>query len=451
MIYLKSLFARIMNDQLKQDLLKAVPFWIASFCTGIIAVVYAKLFALAEEWSAHVLHNLEWWLFIVAPICFLTAWWIVKRFAPAAKGSGIPQVMAAIELANPKNTDKISSLLSVRILVVKIISSMLMVVGGGVVGREGPTIQIAGTVFWKINQWLPASWPKISKRNSIMTGAAAGLAAAFNTPLGGIVFAVEELARTHMSSFKTALFTAVIIAGLTAQGIIGSYLYLGYPVVAPYAWWIFLIIILVAAISGIAGAAMSKGILMGIRFTKKFVSNKQQVIYIIICAFILASFGYFMGELSVGSGKEIMEKTLFTEDKSLPWYLPIVRMFGSIFSFTTGAAGGVFAPSLGAGASIGAVFAGWFNLSPTESNLLILSAMVAFLTGLTRTPFTSAILVLEMTDRHSVIFQLMLAGMVANLIAKLIDRKSFYDHLKEGYLKDAQAIPPPADFNKPVS
>ena len=85
-----------------------------------------------------------------------------------------------------------------------------MVFGGGVVGREGPTIQIAGSVFRAVNQCLPAWWPKISKRNMIMAGAA-GLAAAFNTPLGGVVFAMEEVTRTHISYFKTALFTAVII------------------------------------------------------------------------------------------------------------------------------------------------------------------------------------------------------------------------------------------------
>ena len=104
-----------------------------------------------------------------------------------------------------------------------------MALGGGVIGREGPTIQVAGSIFRKVNEWLPSWWPKVSKRNMIMTGAAAGLAAAFNTPLGGIVFAVEELTRTHISYFKTALFTAVIIAGLTAQALLGPYLYLGYP------------------------------------------------------------------------------------------------------------------------------------------------------------------------------------------------------------------------------
>ena len=95
----------------------------------------------------------------------------------------------------------------------------------------------------------------------IMTGAAAGLAAAFNTPLGGIVFTVEELTRTHISYFKTALFTAVIIAGLTAQGLLGPYLYLGYPDVSHLAGTIFLGVLIVAIPAGLAGALMSKWML----------------------------------------------------------------------------------------------------------------------------------------------------------------------------------------------
>jgi H+/Cl- antiporter ClcA len=123
-----------------------------------------------------------------------------------------------------------------------------MILGGGVVGREGPTIQIAGSVFRKINLLLPDWWPKISKRNMIMTGAVAGLAAAFNTPLGGIVFAIEELTKTHISFFRTALFTAVIIAGLTAQALFGPYLYLVYPVIKGLSLYIFPGVILVSMI-----------------------------------------------------------------------------------------------------------------------------------------------------------------------------------------------------------
>lgn len=270
----------------------------------------------------------------------------------------------------------------------------------------------------------------------IMTGAASGLAAAFNTPLGGIVFAVEELTRRHISYFKTALFTAVIIAGLTAQGLLGPYLYLGYPQISGYSYTIFFWIILVALVAGISGSFMSKLILRLLRWTASFRLTWHRIAYIIFCGVVIAATAFFINERAVGSGREIMTETLFTDEKYLPWYYPLLRIEGLILSFSTGGAGGVFAPSLSAGASVGSVFAALLHLNASDSNLLILAGMVAFLTGVTRTPFTSAILVLEMTDRHNVIFHLMLAGMVAGLVSLLIDKHSFYDHLKVQYMEE---------------
>ncbi len=258
------------NEKFRNNLLQAIPFWVASLITGLVAVVYSRLFSLAEKGTAYVVHLHLWLLFILTPLCFVTAWWLVQRFAPYARGSGIPQVMAAIELANPRYNEKVNKLLNLRVIFVKILSSLVMALGGGVIGREGPTIQIAGSIFRKINEWLPSWWPKISKRNMIMTGAAAGLAAAFNTPLGGIVFAVEELTKTHISYFKTALFTAVIIAGLTAQALLGPYLYLGYPDMSNLSGSIFLGVILVAALAGLASAMMARGMLNIFRWKAEF-------------------------------------------------------------------------------------------------------------------------------------------------------------------------------------
>ena len=432
----KRTFDRVRNERLKNNLLQAIPFWIASLLTGFVAVLYTRLFAYAEKGTAYIIHWHLGLLFIVTPVCFLTAWWLVRRFAPFARGSGIPQVMASIELATPKYNDKVNKLLSLPIFFIKILSSLIMALGGGIIGREGPTIQVAGSIFRKVNEWLPKWWPKISKRNMIMTGAAAGLAAAFNTPLGGIVFAVEELTRTHISYFKTALFTAVIIAGLTAQALLGPYLYLGYPDVSHLSGIIFFAVALVAIPAGLAGAGMAKCILGLFRWKASFKFTRQHVVYVVVCALLVAALAFFADERVLGSGKELMTSSLFTGDKYNSWYMPLLRFVGPLLSFTVGASGGVFAPALSAGASVGATLSGWLHLSPTDTNLVVLAGMVAFLTGVTRTPFTSAILVLEMTDRHNVIFHLMLAGMISSLVAMLVDKHSFYDHLKYQYLRE---------------
>ncbi|MCY0968234.1 chloride channel protein [Chryseobacterium wangxinyae] len=432
---LKKSFDNIRNEQLKNNLLQAIPFWIGSVITGFFAVMYAKIFAWGEKLLDLMLNWNDWMIFFVAPIGFVLSWWLVKEFAPNAKGSGIPQVMAAVELANPKEHTKIRSLLSLKIIVFKIISSVVLVIGGGAVGREGPTIQIAGSIFRKVNEYLPDWWPKISKKNMIMTGAAAGLAAAFNTPLGGIVFAVEELSKTHINYFKTALFTAVIIAGLTAQTLAGSYLYLGYPKTNDVSLMVMFPIILAGGVAGILASQLSVTMLKINDWKKrKLKTDRANVAFLILCALFIACISFFISREVLGSGKEIMERVLFTQDKHEDWYIPILRMLGPALSFTSGGAGGIFAPALTAGASIGSVISGAIHLTPNETNVVILAGMVAFLTGITRAPFTSAIIVLEMTDRHSLIFHLMLAGMVSSIASILVSRHSLYDVLKVNFL-----------------
>jgi H+/Cl- antiporter ClcA len=432
---LKVLFDRIGSQRFKNGLLQALPFWTASLITGLAAVAYSKLFSLAEKGTQFIFQRNSYLFFIITPICFVLAWWLVKRFSTYARGSGIPQVMAAIELSSSNSDEKIKPLLSIKIMLVKVCSSIVMVFGGGAIGREGPTIQIAGSVFYKINQWLPKWWPKISRINMIMTGAAAGLAAAFNTPLGGIVFAVEELTKTHLNYFKTALFSAVIIAGLTAQGFLGPYLYFGYPDVSNISRIMFVPVIGIAILTGLMGSVLSKLMLIILRWKKTFKSNYKHVLYLIVSALILALLAVFINVNTFGSGKDFIAHILFTNQKYSSWDVSLLRMIGPLLSFTSGAAGGIFAPSLSAGAGLGSVVAGWFHLSATNTNLLVLSGMVGFLTGVTRTPFTSAILVLEMTDRHNVIFFLILAGMFAGLAAYLIDKHSLYDHLRGEYVR----------------
>lgn len=327
-------------------------------------------------------------------------------------------------------------MLSLKVFFVKLASGLLMIFGGGAVGKEGPTIQMSAIVFRKVNEWLPKWWPPVSRRNMITAGAAAGLAAAFNTPLGGVVFAIEELTKTHLSYFKTALFTAVIIAGLTAQGILGPYLYLGFPKITGITNSIFLPVLVVAVVAGLLGAYMSKIILILFRWKKKFKFRYQHLIYVFCCAIITASIAFFIDPSILGSGRQIMLTTLFGADKYVPWYTSVFRIMGPILSFSTGASAGIFAPSLGAGAGVGSFMAGLFHASDSNANLLILCGMVALLTGVTRTPFTSAILVLEMTNKDNVIFYLMIAGLVAGIVALTVDKHSLYDHLKVHTIHD---------------
>src|SRR5580704_14970549 len=97
---------RIRNERIKLNILQAVPFWIASLLTGLVAVLFTRLFGMAENATSFLFLHESWLFFIISPLCFATGWWVVKKYAPFARGSGIPQTIAAIELANPKQHHK---------------------------------------------------------------------------------------------------------------------------------------------------------------------------------------------------------------------------------------------------------------------------------------------------------------------------------------------------------
>jgi H+/Cl- antiporter ClcA len=428
----QQLFHHPRTATLRRNFLQALPFWIASIIAGFVAVVFTTLFNIAENAFQAIKNWSSLSLLFITPIAFCSAFLIVHYVAPAAKGSGIPQVMASIELSNKKQSAVIDQLLNMKIILSKIISSLLMVQGGAPIGREGPTIQISASIFRIIDKSIPTSWPKLSSRNFIITGAAAGLAAAFNTPLGGIVFAIEELAKIHVRHFRTALFTAVIIAGLTAQGILGPYLYLGYPEVSTNGFLQFFVIGFIALIGGLAAAFMSASILW-IRRQKRNFGFTQNVLFAVFSGLAVATIGLVLGDSVFGSGKALMTNFLFSADKASHLNTPILRVVGPILTFNSGGAGGIFAPSLSAGASLGSWISYVLDYSGTDANLFILCGMVSFLTGVTRTPFTSAILVLEMTDRHGVIFYLMFAALISYLISLVVEKHSLYEHLKSEY------------------
>ena len=424
------------TDRVRRLILQSFPFWIASILTGMVAVGYEKVFGWAEQVSFSWLGRTPWLAFVLTPLAFGGSWLLVRQWAPAARGSGIPQVMAGIELSNASQHRRTAYLLSLRVAIVKVLSSVVLLLGGGVIGREGPTIQISAAIFRAINKLQPAGWPQLSRQIALVTGGAAGLAAAFNTPLGGIVFVVEELTQIHLSRFRMAVFTAVIIAGLTAQQFLGPYLYLGFPKIVARGGRFLGAVIVVALICGLAGALFAKTLLWLNAFRKRFGSLWAQAGWVVGCGLLMAGLAFFVGIDGVGTGKPLINRLLFLNDGQTAWYLFPARFAGMALSYSSGGAGGVFATSLSAGAILGDGICQVFDVAVADRNLLILVSMVSFLTGVVRSPFTAAILVLEMTDRHSAIFQLLISGVLAQGVAALVDPHSLYEHLKAGFIRE---------------
>lgn len=421
------------NDEIKKFTLESFPFWVASITAGLLAVFYSKLFHWVELLQTEINYEKAWWIFIVAPLGFVVSWWLVNRFSPTASGSGIPQLMAGINYAGQKNGAKeVLRLLNVKVILVKILSSLALLLGGGAIGREGPTIQISGAIFNTVYRFVPDFWPKINQRLMLISGGAAGLAAAFNTPLGGIVFAIEELGKTHLNAMRTHLFTAVIIAGLTSQLFLGSYLYIGTPPVQELKGWAIFYVMITAILGGFFGYGFSSILIRIVRWKKILNNNRKKFFWALLMGILFATLVYFTGNTTIGSGKTVMIDLLFNKESISKWQTFPSRFIGSVISYVSGGAGGIFAPSLSIGASLGDTIVLFLGV-PEFKNLVIITAMIAFMTGVTHAPFTSFILVLEMTNRHTSVFAMMLAAVIAIGVAKLFDTKSLYEHLLENY------------------
>lgn len=438
-IDLTSLLARLPKKR-SQAILKSirdpgsiqnVGLWLSAVAASVVSILLALAFrrleAIAIQWQTF---GGGYWGFLISPILFLAAWWVVYRYAPPASGSGIPQILAANEINYDQEPEKVDRLLALRVMWIKILSSLLCLAGGGAIGREGPTLQVSASVFHFFGRNVRKFVGKTSEQTWIVAGAAAGLAAAFNTPLGGIVYAIEELGVVHFHRIRMALISAVIVSGVVAQWLLGSYLYLGFPPLQNIGFTFLPWALLAGAISGYLGACFGF-VLARLSFLRlKTNSPKMYALYALIAGLCMAAL-IKIDPRAHGTGLEVMTGFLFRDEKS-GVLLVALRWIGTTASYLSGAAGGIFSPSLAIGATIGGALEQLFGSQ--HPNLMVLLGMIGFLTGMARTPFTSFILVLEMTDRHSAIFPMMLAALAAQSAALLVDDHSFYEIMKNRYL-----------------
>ncbi|MBX7187341.1 MAG: chloride channel protein [Vicinamibacteria bacterium] len=414
------------SPRVRKSTLQVLPFWFAGAIAGLVAVGYARAFSILEEQFQARAAQSPWVLLIACPLAFFVSWALVFVFSPEASGSGIPQLMAAAAPASGRMM--VNRLLSSRAAVVKVLSSCVAVAGGGAIGREGPTLQISGAIFRAVQARLPSFWPRVPTSSMLLAGGAAGLAAAFNTPLGGIVYAIEELARTHIASFRSGVLHAVLVAGLVAQMILGPYLYLGFPKIGVWSNRDLPWCVLLGAAAGLVGALWARALFWVFRLRGRLTSVRAQAGFALVAGLAFAVLVLFTSHSTLGSGRGVIEDVLFRETSPADASVVLGRLAGSFISFSAGGAGGIFAPALASGAALASALSPAF--APVEPRLLIVLGMVAFLTGVTRTPFTSFVLVLEMTDRHSALFPMMIAAMSAYAAGHVVDHESFYERVR---------------------
>ena len=198
-------------------------FWGGALAVGAVAVLFALGAQLGNQCFHWVLSISPWLSLVVMPSGLALSAWLSKRFFAGSQGSGIPQAIAALQIQNP---EQIAGLLSLRIAAGKIMLTILALCCGASVGREGPTVQVGASIMYSLRRFSHFTY-RDELGGLIVAGGAAGIAAAFNTPLAGIAFAIEELSRSFEQRTNGLVLTAVIFAGLAAHAILGNYTYFG--------------------------------------------------------------------------------------------------------------------------------------------------------------------------------------------------------------------------------
>ncbi|WP_247871843.1 chloride channel protein [Azospirillum sp. TSO35-2] len=402
-------------------------FWSGAGAVGLIAV----LFAVAADHAQHLFQTavaaLPWLPFLVTPLGIALSAWVALRVVPGSQGSGIPQAIAARHIQDPAAKRR---LLSPRIAVGKILLTLVGLLCGASIGREGPTVQIGASVML-----IAGSLAGLGREPGlILAGGAAGVAAAFNTPLAGIVFAIEEMARSFEKRTSSLVLVAVVAAGLVAIGLLGNYAYFGHTA-ASVGWGDWKAVLGTGVVGGLAGGGFSTLLLwLSGRIRHGFGGRlaRHPVLVALGCGVALAVIGVATGGLTFGTGYEQARATL-DGASVLPWYYAPAKLLATALSGVCGIPGGIFSPSLSVGAGIGSVIGGLLPDSPLGG--VVLLSMVGYFAGVVQAPLTAVIIVTEMSASPDMLLPLMVSALIATSLSRLVCPKSVYHAMAEGFLE----------------
>ncbi|MCM5556905.1 chloride channel protein [Pleomorphomonas sp. JP5] len=421
-------YSRVEASHLRRQIL----FLVGGLGVGVAAVLMARAADLAQDGFRAGVAAWPWLPLIVTPAGFALSCLLARNWFPGSQGSGIPQVIAARKLPS---TETSGHLVSLRIAGGKILLMLLGLVAGGSLGREGPTVQVGAAIMQAAGRVA-----SIRRSSLLLAGGAAGVAAAFNTPLAGIVFAIEELSRSFDSKASGIVIMTVMLAGLTAQMLLGDYTYFGssYVTLAPGVAWI--AVPAVAVVGGALGGLFNRiNVVWSRRVPGKLgvFIRRRPIVTAALLGLLVAILGLASGSDVSGTGYEAARAAIHQTpaDVSL-WYGP-AKLLATLASTLSGIPGGIFSPSLSIGAGLGLDVAYLLNVDAVQAIALL--GMCAYLAGVVQAPLTSVVIVQEMTLNHSMLLPLMLVALIAGKISSLIAPEGVYHALARNF-----AVPPPA-------
>ena len=403
--------------------------WIAAVTAGFVVV----LFTLLTDQATRLFFTLQktyWWSpLILTPLAGVLIVWMTKRWFAGASGSGIPQTIAALD--GPEENP--SKLISLKLALGKIVLGTSTLAAGFSAGREGPSVQIAASVMHAFSRLLPKGF-SVHPKHLILAGGAAGISAAFNTPLAGVVFAIEELGRRFEQKTNGVVITAIVLSGLVSISLQGNYTYFGNLSVGIIDRNIIVPVIVCGIVCGILGGIFSRTLIestkkMGGRLGK--IRSQNPLWWAGFCGVMVALLGVISAGNAHGSGY-ISTQELLNGNISETWQYAPIKYLATIFTYLSGVPGGIFAPSLSIGAGIGN------DLLPLlghqHATAIYALCMTGFLAAATQAPITSFIIVMEMIDGHEMVSSLMAVAMIAAIISRLFS-KPLYSTLAENYMR----------------
>ncbi|HIO11757.1 MAG TPA: CBS domain-containing protein [Deltaproteobacteria bacterium] len=406
---------------------------VTSLIVGIGAGLGAVLFRRLIDWIHNFAYNdiagilAEWYplhLIVIPALGGAIVGPLVYYFAREAKGHGVPEVMEALELRGGK--------IRPRVVVVKSLASSVCIASGGSVGREGPIAQIGSALGSLIGQLLKLSEDRV--RTLVACGAAGGIAATFNAPIAGAVFALEVLLRR----FGSVYFGAVVISAVTAdviahyfEGDSRTFLTPEYTMQSPWELLLYTLMGFIAALAAVGFSRLlyfSEDIWGLIR-----IPEPAKPLFGGILLGLLGIISYQIDGFPrvFGVGYETIENTLFSQlTLQVTFGLLLLKLVATTLTLGSGGSGGIFAPSLFMGAMLGASFGQIAHTIFPEivapSGAYALVGMAAFFGGAAHAPITAILILFEMTGDYQIILPLMLSTVLSTIVSRNLSPDSIY-------------------------
>ncbi len=408
-------------------------FWGGAILVGLVAAIFALLADQADQVFRAIIDYNKYLPLLITPAGFVLTVYITRTIFSGAEGSGIPQTLIALADSGSSLSNR---LLSMRMVVGKVTMTVLALCSGASLGREGPTVHLGAAIMHSLGKYahLPSRYVE---RGLILTGGGAGIAAAFNTPLAGIVFAIEEMARSFDRRNSGMMLIGVVLAGMTAIAVHqNNYNYYGITPVTLDFSWVWLGVVVCGVVGGLSGGLFSQLLITGSKKLRPYMQT-HWVLIALVCGLSVAILSILSSGTANGTGyheaKQIVSCAgLDSCSADYGLMYPFYKILATAATYLTTIPGGLFAPSLASGAGLGADLAVFFPIEMAST--IVILGMIGYFTGVVQTPITAFVIVMEMTDNQELILAMMATALIASGTSKLICKKPIYEALAENLL-----------------